>query len=64
VKKKILYAVTKGDKGGATKYVFDISMYAKEEGDDVAILCGEPGTMTEKCIENGIPVFYLGFNAS
>ncbi len=52
---KITYAITKGNWGGAQKYVFDLATAMKERGHEVSIVFGEPGKLEDLCKEAGIP---------
>ncbi len=58
---KILYVITKANWGGAQKYVHDLAAAAKERGDDVAVVTGEPGILTEKLASLHIRTIELPF---
>ena len=51
---KILYGITKSNFGGAQRYVFDLAIETKKVGHDVAVMCGEGGTLVERLGEEGI----------
>jgi glycosyltransferase involved in cell wall biosynthesis len=57
--KKILYAVTKSNFGGAQKYVYELAMRSKEQGFNVHVACGGNGLMKTKLEQAGIPVHSL-----
>jgi glycosyltransferase involved in cell wall biosynthesis len=59
MKKKILYAITKGTWGGAQKYVFDLAFQTKERGYDVSVLFGEPGLLKDKLDQADIRTIVL-----
>ncbi|HVW71903.1 MAG TPA: glycosyltransferase [Candidatus Paceibacterota bacterium] len=50
----VLYVITKGSWGGATKYVYLLARGAKATGYQVAVAYGEPGVLTERLAEHGI----------
>ncbi len=51
---KILYVITKGNWGGAQRYVFDLAVAAKARGYDVAVAFGEPGKLQPELVQAGI----------
>ncbi|OGC88958.1 hypothetical protein A2419_01195 [Candidatus Adlerbacteria bacterium RIFOXYC1_FULL_48_26] len=51
---KIVYAITKGNWGGAQRYVFDLAIAAKAAGHDVAVAHGGTGSMVEKLTLAGV----------
>jgi glycosyltransferase involved in cell wall biosynthesis len=51
---KILYVITKGNWGGAQRYVFDLAVAAKARGYDVAVAFGEPGKLQPELAQAGI----------
>jgi len=53
VKKKVLYVITKGNWGGAQRYVFDLATGLRGEF-DVAVACGSTGALVEKLREKEI----------
>ena len=55
--RKILYIITKGNFGGAQRYVFDLATNLK--GFDVEVASGEPGLLHERLIEKKIPTHTL-----
>lgn len=52
-KKKVLYVVTKGNWGGAQRYVFDLAVNLPAKF-DVAVACGISGKLVEKLREKNI----------
>ncbi len=58
-KKKILFAITKGNWGGAQKYVFDLATNLPKEQFDVTVLCGEGAKLEEKLTQKGVRVIRL-----
>ncbi|MSU55972.1 MAG: glycosyltransferase family 1 protein [Candidatus Taylorbacteria bacterium] len=63
-KKKIIYIITKGNWGGAQRYVFDLATALPQENFDVVVACSEskktegglPGILVQKLLELGIKV--------
>lgn len=53
-KQKILYVITKGNLGGAQRYVYDLATSLPKEQFDVVVACGEPGTLVSKLQTAGI----------
>ena len=47
-KKKILYAITKSDWGGAQRYVYDLATSLPEDQYDITVVLGNSGTLEEK----------------
>jgi glycosyltransferase involved in cell wall biosynthesis len=45
---KIIYAITKATWGGAQVYVHTLATHALQQGDEVALLAGEMGTLSDK----------------
>lgn len=56
---KIFYGVTKGNWGGAQKYVYDLATHLPREQFSVALIAGQPGVLCEKLKAQNIPVFTL-----
>lgn len=56
---KILYGITKGNFGGAQRYVFDLAREAKKAKHDVAVLCGEGGVLVDKLKSEKIRVIEI-----
>lgn len=56
---KILYVITKGNWGGAQRYVFDLAVAAKAAGHDVAVAFGQPGKLEEELRKASIPVHLI-----
>ncbi len=59
MKKKVLYMITKGNFGGAQRYVFDLAVNLPKEKFDVVVACGEGETLKEKLKESGIRVIEI-----
>ena len=59
-KKKVLYTITKGNFGGAQKYVYDLATSLSKDKFEVVVACGEGETLKEKLEEKGIRVIKLG----
>lgn len=59
MKQKVLYVITKGNWGGAQRYVFDMAVGARDAGFDVMVACGSSGALVERLREAGIPVATL-----
>lgn len=53
-KKKVLFCITKGNFGGAQRYVFDLATNLPKNEFDVLVACGEGNTLAEKLGEAGI----------
>lgn len=58
-KKKVLYMITKGNFGGAQRYVFDLAVSIPKEKFEVVVACGEGETLKEKLKENNIRVIEI-----
>lgn len=56
---KILYLITKGNWGGAQKYVFTLANEAQNKGWETAIVLGEGEGLETKLIENNLRVIKL-----
>ena len=56
---KIIYGITKSNFGGAQRYVFELATEMKQQGHDVAVLCGGKETLVNKLKEVGIKVISL-----
>ena len=52
---KILYIITKANWGGAQRHVFDLAVYAKNNGEDVMVALGGEGILRDKLREANIP---------
>ncbi len=57
--KKILYCITKGNFGGAQRYVFDLATHIDKVDYDVTVLCGEGETLPKKLEGEHIRVIRL-----
>ncbi len=57
--RSILFCVTKGNWGGAQKYVYDLSKSLPKSEYTREVLLGEPGVLAEKLRESSIPVKIL-----
>lgn len=51
---RILYVITKGNWGGAQRYVYDLATAAAAAGHETAVAYGEPGLLPERLGESGI----------
>jgi glycosyltransferase involved in cell wall biosynthesis len=58
-KKKILFMITKGNFGGAQRYVFDLATNLPKDKFDVAVALGEGETLEKKLKERGIRVIKI-----
>ncbi len=56
---KILYGITKGNFGGAQRYVFDLATEATKLGNKVSVLVGQGGLLKEKLEKEKIEVIEL-----
>ncbi|MBX4216160.1 glycosyltransferase [Candidatus Parcubacteria bacterium] len=52
-RKKIVYLITKGNWGGAQRYVYDLAVHFTKEN-DVLVVTGAPGTLTERLSAAGV----------
>ena len=57
--RKILYCITKGNFGGAQKYVYDLATNIDKNEYDIAVLCGEGDMLPIKLQEKNIRVIRL-----
>lgn len=60
MKKKVFLAITKGNWGGAQKYVFDLATNIPMDQFDVFVICGEGNRLTDKLQEKNIPTIRMG----
>lgn len=58
-KKKILFAITKGNFGGAQRYVFDLATSLPQDQFEVLVTCGEGELLKNKLREKNIKVIDL-----
>ena len=58
---KILFVITKGNWGGAQKYVFDLATSLPKEKFNVSVACGEGEALPKKLVEAGIRVIPIPF---
>lgn len=56
---KILYVITKGNWGGAQKYVFELATHIPHPDFEVKVACGEGETLPEKLKAAWVPVIEL-----
>lgn len=56
---KIFYGITKGNWGGAQKYVYDLATGLPRERFEVSVISGQPGPLGDKLIAQNIKVFNL-----
>ncbi len=54
VRRKILYVITKGNFGGAQRYVFDLATSLPKDTFSVGVVFGESGVLSKKLTEAGI----------
>ncbi len=59
VKKKILFAITKGNWGGAQRYVFDLATNLPTDEFEITVLCGEGNHLKARLKEKNIRVISL-----
>jgi|SRR3989344_4542274 len=59
MKKKILYIITKGNFGGAQRYVYDLASNLSKDQFEIAVSLGEGEILEQKLIENGVRVIRL-----
>ncbi len=57
--KKILYCITKGNFGGAQRYVYDLATHIDRNEYEPVLLCGEGETLPHKLEEKGVRVIRL-----
>jgi glycosyltransferase involved in cell wall biosynthesis len=55
---KLLLVITKGNWGGAQRYVFDMATNLRGRY-DVAVACGMPGTLVERLAAENVPVHVI-----
>lgn len=58
-KTKVMYAITKGNWGGAQQYVYTLATSMPEDTYDVVVVCGEGQILEEKLKGKGIKVYKL-----
>lgn len=58
-KKKILYIITKGNFGGAQRYVYDLATGLPKEEFEPVVACGEGETLPSLLQEKGVRVFKI-----
>lgn len=54
--KKVLYVITKGNWGGAQRYVFDLATHLPKDELEVAVALGQPGRLTKELQKAGIKI--------
>ncbi len=57
--KKILFVITKGNFGGAQKYVFDLATHLRKSNFDTTVACGEGEELPSKLREQNIEVLKI-----
>jgi glycosyltransferase involved in cell wall biosynthesis len=57
--KKILYCITKGNFGGAQRYVYDLATNIDKNEYEAVVLCGEGDILPSKLTDKGIRVIQL-----
>lgn len=58
-RKKILYIITKGNFGGAQRYVYDLAVNLSKENFEAVVACGEGDLLKQKLEEKGVRVIKL-----
>lgn len=58
-KRKILYVITKGNWGGAQRYVYDLAVHLPREEFEPVVACGTSGILTEKLRDADIKIVLL-----
>lgn len=58
-KRKILYVITKGNWGGAQRYVYDLAVHLPREEFEPVVACGSEGVLTRKLREVSIRTVLL-----
>ncbi len=56
---RILYIITKSNWGGAQRYVYDLALSVSDAGNEVAVVVGGTGPLTEKLTAAGVRVIPL-----
>ena len=56
---RILYVITKANFGGAQRYVYNLAVAARDDGNDVSVAVGGTGLLTEKLRDASIRVIEL-----
>src|SRR5271168_1955971 len=56
---KILYAITKGNWGGAQHYLFDLAYACRKQNNVVSVLTGIPGKLNENLVKENIETFSI-----
>ena len=59
MKKKILYLITKGNWGGAQRYVFDLATHLPRVKFDIAVATGSAGLLTEKLAADAVRTIHI-----
>lgn len=59
MKKKILFIVTKGNFGGAQRYVHDLAVNLPQSEYETIVACGKEGELVERLRAEAIPVFLI-----
>jgi glycosyltransferase involved in cell wall biosynthesis len=58
-KTKVLFLITKGNWGGAQRYVYDLATNLPSAQYEITVAVGEAGPLTEKLVAAGVPVHSL-----
>lgn len=56
---RIIYGITKSNFGGAQRYVFELAKEAQKRGDEVSVICGGQGLLSQKLEKQGIQIHFL-----
>lgn len=57
--KKILFVITKGNWGGAQRYVFDLATNLPKDKFEVAVALGQPGKLSEELKKQGVKIHII-----
>lgn len=58
-KQKILFVITKGNWGGAQRYVFDLATNLPKDKFEVAVALGQPGKLSEELKKQGVKIHII-----
>ncbi len=58
-KQKILFVITKGNWGGAQRYVFDLATNLPKDKFEVAVALGQPGILSDELKKHGVKIHII-----